>query len=1647
MSLNNTEDTMVASTTLEPAPPEPKASTVAVAPSSQSAHHDLQASFGNTLLAAAATGESPPDSARMLHGQPGYGNAAIAHKLIQRKANGNGSPGSSNAVVPATAPTETQATVDTGLTPAQVLIVEDNAETVKPGQMKKTEFLAQLRAAVCATAADAFADTPWSAAGCPYIDRWFAFYAAQDSLHLERAIRKYAPEASAVTNAGEFIPIVTARVRRSLKTFVTTGEITGVPEGVPVGLPGAGMMGAIGGAMSGAMSSVGNALSGVKNLLFKEREGGGGVETGDPEEIQSQLGAGHSLEGGVQSRMESAYGQSFGGVQVHADSKAAGLSESLNARAFTVGQDIAFGAGEYQPGTMIGDALIAHELAHVMQQRGADASGGVMQKSHAGYNALEEDADVSAVGAVLSTAGEKLSGIAGRTMPALRSGLRLQRCGPDVPEQTVNWQDLNRVEYEASAKKIRELHEQEKKLLAKSGWDDERSDQLAKIQLEIRAEVQKLQAMGIRRDAQDILKQLLQEASPDLLAVTGSLLGGEKPIYWGEKREFKLKLDYLPKDVDYYVWWAFNPGTQKQGIFGSKKLIKDLTVTLDEEFWAYWNKYGAADNQKAGKPPGFIMVADLFLGGGSDQPDVSFSTPQWINLVEDKVPTSIAINAPRVISLPASGAAAQPDQPAPTVDYVLQDTDIEFNLSWAVPVPGARNPKYGIQWSVLGPGSAPLYRGDSVAEEWKVSYNFPKVGKHIVGAEVYPLSKWTKKLDVPPVAKAQRELLSVSSEQLGKLALSQTEKNVPKIDYGDYVKDLDKQIADIEKMQQAGSAQGKELAQRLEDLKTMREKVLDQVGARGATLSFPEKEADFVDKATYVSNMSAVLSTPEYGGAFPLTVFVTMRKNGNFWGARITDTTTKDVIHWDGFATTPLAALERAIDSWRGSNEYPEKGTLHYSFQRSGWNLRGSFGLDTFKKSFWKWFDRILFVAQAIVALVLLLVPEPTGATKVAAFALLGIGILRSTYNIYNNLELGRPVLDQRNVLEAISIVASVVGIKGGMMMGAAGKTTALGEQLAGQALTSFRVGQGLVVMSTVTDVGTFVYIAADAIGQLQAAANDPSIPEAQRERHMMETYLRLFSQGLLILGSNAHLFQGAKPRGTNLGKFLESKAGADAEIKLDPSVRIRLQSEFRKINSEADVTTLSDRELVMGLQAVHFRAQAVKALNDIRDSLEGKSKDAFDRLRGEYKTPEEFKAAIEKEGDPKAFFAKLAADPAFMSKKVGADLPYAEQMQRLHSLDHESRVELAPSKSILVHEGGVDVAPDNLIRLNGQIDIHPSKLKEMPDADVKSLLNVTKALKDAKGDFSKLSEADQDALTAFAKSGGYRFRFEYHRQNALKQLTELGIESHPLFKDIPQEGQNRLFDLIAEGHMGGAPNLRKQAANWALSREPQSVREFVDLFQFYIQMFKARGDAKLAAFNAEVDKLQAAQPGVKREKIADDLAKKIGIKGKRPDFFRSQAEAEMAEGPGKLDQVNDAVRQEINAAYEKTISDPSAAIGKTQVDPALPRDQMVAKVKEQKTITFGSPSSIAYHSEKHYADLPLGEQVAGVSKVQAYMDSARLTVTSPDSTSVARAATGGGTSITFTREVILPGGKKQTMKAIVYVSLDGNVIILTYGK
>ena len=116
------------------------------------------------------------------------------------------------------------------------------------------------------------------------------------------------------------------------------------------------------------------------HLVARMRDGegllpGGRVAASVEAAIAAARGGGRPLEGALSEQLQPALGESLHDVRVHTDEGAAALARAVSARAFTVGSDIFFAPGEYRPASRDGRELIAHEVAHVIQQRGAPSSG------------------------------------------------------------------------------------------------------------------------------------------------------------------------------------------------------------------------------------------------------------------------------------------------------------------------------------------------------------------------------------------------------------------------------------------------------------------------------------------------------------------------------------------------------------------------------------------------------------------------------------------------------------------------------------------------------------------------------------------------------------------------------------------------------------------------------------------------------------------------------------------------------------------------------------------------------------------------------------------------------------------------------------------------------------------------------------------------------------------------------------------------------------------------------------------------------------------------------------------------------------------------------------------------------------------------
>ncbi len=100
---------------------------------------------------------------------------------------------------------------------------------------------------------------------------------------------------------------------------------------------------------------------------------------------------GQSLASDTRKTMEAGFGHDFSSVRVHTDAAAAGSAEAVDALAYTVGSHVVFGSGQYRPQTWQGQGLLAHELAHVVQQQAGGAGTTPVENPR-----LEHEADHAA---------------------------------------------------------------------------------------------------------------------------------------------------------------------------------------------------------------------------------------------------------------------------------------------------------------------------------------------------------------------------------------------------------------------------------------------------------------------------------------------------------------------------------------------------------------------------------------------------------------------------------------------------------------------------------------------------------------------------------------------------------------------------------------------------------------------------------------------------------------------------------------------------------------------------------------------------------------------------------------------------------------------------------------------------------------------------------------------------------------------------------------------------------------------------------------------------------------------------------------------------------------------------------------------------
>ncbi len=152
-------------------------------------------------------------------------------------------------------------------------------------------------------------------------------------------------------------------------------------------------------------------------------------------------GSGRALDGETRTLMEARFGERFDAVRVHTGAAANRSARAIDARAYTLGPDIVFGRGEYAPHERAGRYLLAHELAHVVQQRGRRPALQPALRVAPDSDPAEREADHAAA-AVLR--GETVPAL-GRRAPALHRFPNVSCRGNVATVQTAEASPLHRV--------------------------------------------------------------------------------------------------------------------------------------------------------------------------------------------------------------------------------------------------------------------------------------------------------------------------------------------------------------------------------------------------------------------------------------------------------------------------------------------------------------------------------------------------------------------------------------------------------------------------------------------------------------------------------------------------------------------------------------------------------------------------------------------------------------------------------------------------------------------------------------------------------------------------------------------------------------------------------------------------------------------------------------------------------------------------------------------------------------------------------------------------------------------------------------------------------------------------------------------------
>ena len=1222
----------------------------------------------------------------------------------------------------------------------------------------------------------------------------------------------------------------------------------------------------------------------------------------------------------------------------------------------TVGRDIAFAAGRYAPGSATGDALLAHELAHVVQQTGGPEVARLEDPL------LEADADSAALDAVLGL----------RATAARRTGQGIQRCGDDVaiPEKAPPRP------YKEIVTELQGLRARKEAVLA----GKEPTTSLPEIEARIEAIGAELRDMGVKLETREIMDRLAAAPGTDLMQVKGQLVRSPQgTAHLGDKLEFQAVLDYVPagRNVEYEWRWKANSRTAQ--FYTGERGSADR-VSLGSGFWS-----GEMDVTKAG---GMEVYANVYLGD-EEQP-VTKLTTGFIPMTKAGE-RDFDLKASQKVTIVDAPVIIEPEGWAPTLG--------EHWLVWYVDGRIAADRHFVFTHKFGTPGTK------------KVRADLHGKGDTLLASRGDLIASKTIDIVVQDPAAAAEQMLGQMSGEQAPPATKQLEAS------------LESSIREIEKRAADGGEQQDYWVERLKAQRKRLAKLREQIPDLASSEVLPGDPSAVESGHAYTGPVKAVLILPSGGGPQPLSMYLRAWQVGVSWKARLVDMTGADVYAREGSGTTALDAYQEAFREWIDDHPYPRGAKVRYEFNPPGWSVPTTFKCrDTPWETVKAWVDGILTVGGVIVGGLLLLTPEPTGATKALGLLFIAASAARSAIAIYENLELGIDALDPRNVVEGLSIVTSVLGVSGSLL-----------RQYGIKAISPlvYRVGNWTVMASLAGDAGTIAFMSQEALAQLRAVQADPTKDDSQKNAEFIRVAAQLFASGALFFATNKDLVkQGLRP-----SDFFKTapKLSGGKQPSLSTGSRLDLGLELKKVGDVHTAERISagkiadsellDRHAVLPWLKTGTAPDVAEVSKRLTPATLSAVQDA---------SVKDVRAAIDQIADD-------AAVNAVAGKLKGPGLvATAPGVARVKKLDPAAKVE---------------IMGDGQLKLEGQITLGIGKLETLGnDAAIQEFLGAVRKLREA-GSIPALKATDPAAADLIEKLGKARWRFGHHLDKANAFLADMGLSANdPPFKTMSDHDRVRLFDMNAEPVPFIDPTdpatkeLKTRFSEYAVGQKPATVTEYVDHFSYARARYRWRVDELAAEFEQEVLKRMGGTPPMARGAAEKEVktAMKMGGPG-QPKNFKEKARAELSDPTWKA----------TVAAHEaQALKEVVPHLGGVKI--ATGTDAEVeAALRAKGHLPMADDATAAYHAEKHHNELPQslrfkpeGGSPAGVAtKADAYFKSAADVVRDPTSTVTPSVAQDGKSkSYMFVRPFTEPGAKKPFQQTvIILVTPDGKAIMLTY--